>query len=218
MTLLSWRTRRRLIVKGREHLDAIDPPAIFVANHTSDWDGPMIRSVLPMFSKWGPMFYVALTRDYYKAKHRHVFSRLFFGGVLFTLVGAYPVYKGTGDLRRALMHHLKILEDGGPVVIFPEGREVRTGSVGDFRVGVAYLAALTGAPCIPVAISGFNKAEVENGIVPPGDLCLTFGEPVYYSATLVGGEPDAEDLLTFARSLKDRVERLRASHRPPKGL
>ena len=51
-----------LKVEGLENLKTADTPVIFAANHASEWDGPLVRTVMPMVSKFGPMFYVAMEK------------------------------------------------------------------------------------------------------------------------------------------------------------
>ena len=50
-----------------------------------------------------------------------------------------------------------ILERGGAVGIFPEGTRVRPGPLAEPRAGAGRLALETGAPIIPVAITGYRR-------------------------------------------------------------
>lgn len=49
---------------------------------------------------------------------------------------------------------IALMEDGKCLVIAPEGARSRTGGLIDGKPGVAYLAARSGFPVIPVAITG----------------------------------------------------------------
>jgi 1-acyl-sn-glycerol-3-phosphate acyltransferase len=57
------------------------------------------------------------------------------------------------DLK-ALRKMIALMQDGKCLVIAPEGTRSRTGSLNEGKPGVAYLAARSGFPVIPVAITG----------------------------------------------------------------
>lgn len=57
------------------------------------------------------------------------------------------------DLK-ALRQMIALMEEGNCLVIAPEGTRSRTGSLNEGKPGVAYLAARSGFPVIPVAITG----------------------------------------------------------------
>jgi len=57
------------------------------------------------------------------------------------------------DLK-ALRKMIALMQDGKCLVIAPEGTRSRTGSLSEGKPGVAYLAARSGFPVIPVAITG----------------------------------------------------------------
>lgn len=57
------------------------------------------------------------------------------------------------DLR-AMRKMIALMQEGKCLVIAPEGTRSRTGSLNEGKPGVAYLAARSGFPVIPVAITG----------------------------------------------------------------
>jgi 1-acyl-sn-glycerol-3-phosphate acyltransferase len=127
----------RVRVRGVEHIPA-SGPAILAPNHKNFLD---------------PFFVGIATRRHvrYMAK-----VELFKGplGWLFSRLGAFPVRRGEADAE-ALETARTILEQGGLVVVFPEGTRVEPpDALGSPHHGAARLALDTGAPIVPVAISG----------------------------------------------------------------
>jgi len=57
------------------------------------------------------------------------------------------------DLK-AIRKMIALMEEGKCLVIAPEGTRSRTGSMNEGKPGVAYLAARSGFPVVPVAITG----------------------------------------------------------------
>ncbi len=75
-------------------------------------------------------------------------------GWLLIRLGAFPVRRGEAD-EQALETARQLLEAGELVVIFPEGTRVEEAdALGSPPHGAGRLAVETGAPIIPVAISG----------------------------------------------------------------
>ena len=70
----------------------------------------------------------------------------------------YPVHA----LRTAIEH----LEAGGAVAVFPEGRRVVHWGEDPPKRGAAWLAWMTGAPLVPIAVHGSEET------LAPGDLTL----------------------------------------------
>jgi 1-acyl-sn-glycerol-3-phosphate acyltransferase len=86
-------------------------------------------------------------------------------GKLIELMGAFPVKRGSGDIRAATTV-LKLLKQGHIVGIFPEGTRTRGRSNNNIKIkpGIAMFAIKSGVPIIPVAIIGnyrlFSKVRV----------------------------------------------------------
>lgn len=133
-------------IHGREVLDSIDPPAVFVANHTSHLDATLLLASLP--ARWRDRTAVGAASDY--------FFDTWWRGLATTLFyNAFPVERGA---RRSLRTGARMLRDGYSIVLFPEGTRSRDGWVAPFRSGAAWLATETGAPVVPVAIAGAYRA------------------------------------------------------------
>lgn len=152
-----------LKIEGRENLKGLgEKGVILAANHGSFIDPPLIAAALPINSSLFPLRFLA-KESFFK------FPKIFFAGILFYSLGAFPVKRGIGDLGIALEKGIKILEQGGTIAIFPEGRITREGDLktglGQLqrgRRGVAYLAQKTEAPIIPMALKGNFKALKPN--------------------------------------------------------
>lgn len=77
-------------------------------------------------------------------------------GQILRWCGTFPVRRGEGD-REALRTAERLLRDGQIIVIFPEGHRSGTGVLLPAHPGAAYIALRTGAPIVPVAISGTQR-------------------------------------------------------------
>jgi 1-acyl-sn-glycerol-3-phosphate acyltransferase len=130
----------RVRVHGAGHLPAAGP-AIVVANHPSDVDPILLGVTFP--------------RTLHFLADVVQFRRGFVGPIIQRLA-AIPVHKGTPD-RPALERALAVLAGGGVVVLFAEGDLYRREVPVAFRSGVAFLAARSGAPVVPVAIRGADR-------------------------------------------------------------
>lgn len=116
-------------------------PAIVVADHPSDVDPILLGVALPR-----PLHFLA---------DEVQFERAFVGRVIPRL-GAVAIHKGSPD-RAALERALALLRRGEVVVLFGEGDLFRQAQVAPFGRGVAFLAARSGAPVVPVAIVGAER-------------------------------------------------------------
>jgi len=155
--ILYFRMRRR----GREHLPA--GPVLLAANHRSFLDPFAIGCCVPR-----PIYFVA---------KRELFDRRLSGWFLNAL-GAFPIKRGESD-QESMTTARKLLERGEAVVIFPEGTRHPSGPLHSPRSGVGRLALQTGAPVVPVAIRGSERAR-RGLLVRPVRVDLRFGRPLTY--------------------------------------
>ncbi|MGH2805587.1 MAG: lysophospholipid acyltransferase family protein, partial [Thermoleophilaceae bacterium] len=147
--LMDLYTRRR--VTGRERLDDLTGAVVFVANHNSHMDTPVILRALP--GRWRRRTAVAAAADYFYDKRRNALSAsLVFGTV--------PLDRnsGAGVRPRQTAHLDRLIRDGGSLLVFPEGTRSRDGRVGRLRSGAALLAAEHRLPIVPIYMSGTREA------------------------------------------------------------
>ncbi len=129
-------------------------------------------------------------------------------GVLPKIYGVIPVRRGEVD-RRALREALAVLRAGEVLLIAPEG--TRNPSMQRAREGLAYLAARTGAPLIPVAMEGtegFPSLPFLPRWRQPGAQ-VRFGRPFRFRQDL--GRPDR----ALLRKMTDEAMYILAAMLPP---
>lgn len=110
---------------------------------------------------------------------------LFFLGGLMRGIGCFPVRRGEGD-RRALLTCLQVLRVGNPLAFFPEGTRSRDRRLHRARPGIAFLARKSGAPILPVGLTGTPDAKPFRSTIH-----VNVGEPFQLDA--LGLAPDASE-------------------------
>jgi 1-acyl-sn-glycerol-3-phosphate acyltransferase len=154
-----WFRLRRI---GREHIPR-KGPVILAANHRSFLD-PWIVGV-------------CLRRPVYFVAKQELFERRLLGWFLNSL-GAFPIRRGESD-EEAMRTARAVLERGAALVIFPEGTRIRTGALGKPKRGVGRLALETGAPVVPIALFGTERAR-RGWIVRPVRIRARCGRPLTF--------------------------------------
>jgi 1-acyl-sn-glycerol-3-phosphate acyltransferase len=167
-------------VVGDLHLTHIRGPAIFVANHCSHVDTPVLLRSLP--ARWRRCTVVAAAVDYFYAKPLLALAvSLAFGTV--------PLDRRSPGWGLHVGGHIdRLVSSGWSLVVFAEGTRSRDGRVGVLRSGAAVVAARHGVPIVPVHISGTHGAMpvAHNWMVRPASggrwarhmIRVSFGVPI----------------------------------------
>ncbi|HEX5366956.1 MAG TPA: lysophospholipid acyltransferase family protein [Acidimicrobiales bacterium] len=99
-------------------------------------------------------------------------------GRFVSMLGAFPVHRGTAD-RESLRTCLEVIGNGEPLVMFPEGTRRSGPTVEDLFDGPAYVAARAGVPLVPVGIGGSDLAmPVGAKVIKPHKIAIVVGEPI----------------------------------------
>jgi 1-acyl-sn-glycerol-3-phosphate acyltransferase len=133
----------RLDCQGCDNIPR-EGPVIIAANHVSYFD-PLCLAVC---------IDAAGRRVRFLAKSE-LYRNPLLGWVL-RAAGQIPVYRETRDAANALADAVAAMRAGAAVVIYPEGTTTRNPDFSPMaaKSGVARLAALTGAPVVPVGMWG----------------------------------------------------------------
>lgn len=156
------RTVFDLHVEGRHRLPT--GPFVLAGNHYSHLDAP-----IGYVAVGRPIRYLAVDEIYGLSPS---FDRLllFFGTIPMSRRRA-PL----GALRAAIEH----LDVGGIVGLFPEGKRVTTWGEAHPRRGAAWLSLISGAPMMPIAISGTEEAlGIESTRISRAPVRVRFGTAI----------------------------------------
>jgi 1-acyl-sn-glycerol-3-phosphate acyltransferase len=169
---------------------------IVVANHCSNLDPPMLG--------WATGHQVGRIVHFMAKIEMRGWPVI---GWLATQSGVYFVRRGEGD-RAAQRFSLEALADGLPIAVFPEGTRSRDGRMRDFKDGAAYLALRSGAPVLPVGISGSQGMFPGRSRLPHRTrVTIRIGEPISLSDG-TSGRVDRDLLATATARLRAAVAEL----------
>jgi long-chain acyl-CoA synthetase len=152
----------RVTVTGLEHLENLEGPVIFAANHQSHFDGPVILDSLP--PRWRYRTAPAMMKEFFDAHffpERHSRGEWFTNSLNYYLsalfFNAFPLTQGSAGTRQTLRYMGEIVEDGHSILIFPEGRRSESGEISKFQPGVGMIASRLGVPVVPVRVRGLDQ-------------------------------------------------------------
>lgn len=195
-------------VYGLEHIRGLKAPIIFAPNHSSSLDVVLLPLALPLWSTFSPLFYVSRKADYYTSWKKFIFS--FFN---LNHIGAYAIEHEKKDYASSLRHHVEIINNGGNMCIFPEGGTTKDGLIRRAHGGVTYLTQVTGAPIVPVLISGTFKLSARKFFTRKIKITIQFFPPMYFQKMIYSNSEET------AEEYKAQAERvlnvLRAAKQEP---
>jgi 1-acyl-sn-glycerol-3-phosphate acyltransferase len=179
----------RLEVSGAERLSG-SGPAILASNHDSLLDIPSLVVASPR-----PVWFMAKVELFRGRAASELFHR--FGG--------FPVRRDARDVR-AVRSALEVLRRGRVLGMYPEG--TRAAHLQPFLPGAAWLSLATGAPIVPVGVSGTAEAMPRGSRLPRRtSVSVRFGPPIEPGSD---GDPRArlERAREVTEELRSAVERL----------
>jgi 1-acyl-sn-glycerol-3-phosphate acyltransferase len=149
-------------------LECLDPktPCIYMANHLSFLDGPILFAVIPRSVR------VLLKKEVF---------RIPVIGQSMRFIGFVPVdRKGLKAGKRSIDRAVRLMaERGYSFLVFPEGTRSRDGRIRPFKRGGFFLALAGGSPIVPVTIRGsFDLMPRGRFFVKKGTVRVEFHEPV----------------------------------------
>jgi 1-acyl-sn-glycerol-3-phosphate acyltransferase len=181
--LILWTTGVRVSVEG---LDRIEPARtyIFVSNHQSIYDIPVIFAALP--------YQLRIIAKESLSKFPVLGWHLRRGGHLF-------VDRRRPDRAGILRRWRALVSEGLSLIIFAEGTRSWEGRTARFKAGSFLLAIEAGLPIVPIAVIGTRRVMPKGRLrTEPADVELIVHDPIQPPAI---ESPTARD----AKALADRV-------------
>lgn len=178
----AW-AKTRPHIEGLDLLEGLRGPAIFVANHSSHLDTPLILGALPR--RIADRTAVGAAADYFFAsKAVSVTTALMFN--------AFPVDR-YGSRRSGPSLPAQLIDDGWSLLLYPEGTRSHDGWMSSFKMGASRLCVNLGIPVVPVAVRGTFAAMPRGKALPVRTgtrLVVRFGRPLH---------PESEEAVTDFR-------------------
>lgn len=150
-----WAAGIRVEVTGQQNVPA-GTSCIFISNHVSNLDPPVIFPVLPGMSS---------------ALLKKELMRIPLLGTAMRLGKFVPVDRGNrrDSAKASVTAAAEALKSGLHILIFAEGTRSKDGRLAAFKRGPFYLAMETGAPIVPIVISGTQSMmRKHSGAITPG--------------------------------------------------
>lgn len=174
----------RITVVGTENLPK-DKTVLFVANHQSNFDIPLLMSSINV-----PKGFIAKK----ELENWPIISTW--------MKYINCIFMDRTNLRKsaeAIVEGTKLLKSGYSMVIFPEGTRSKGDPIGEFKAGSFKLATKSKCPIVPITIDGTYKLlEANHNKVKGADVKLVIHPPIDVTSL---SKEDAENLHNTVRSI-----------------
>jgi 1-acyl-sn-glycerol-3-phosphate acyltransferase len=120
--------------------------------------------------------------------------------------GVFPVHRAGTD-RESVRRAEQVLRDGHLLVMFPEGSRRSGSDIGELMEGVAFLAARTGAPIVPIGIFGSDQAMPKGAKFPkPLGITVSIGDPIEIPDREPGRRVARSQIHQLTETLRERLQ------------
>jgi 1-acyl-sn-glycerol-3-phosphate acyltransferase len=144
---------------------------------------------------------------YLRRKVRFMAKSQIFGPPVLTYIfkhgGVFPVRRGHRD-EEAFKTAYTLLDQGEMLLVYAEGGRSRSGEMGEPKPGIGRIALESGAPIVPVAIHGSERARGWKRLRFP-KVTVQFGKPLTFP---VEADPDRERQLEVATEVFSEVREM----------
>ncbi|MBA3268897.1 MAG: 1-acyl-sn-glycerol-3-phosphate acyltransferase [Acidobacteria bacterium] len=174
----------RIHVRG---LDRLEPGKtyVFVANHQSIYDIPVVFASLPYQLR-------IIAKD--------SLGRFPFLGWHLRRSGHLLVNRKKPDPRGVFNWANALTSKGLSLVVFPEGTRSETGYIGAFKAGSLYPAVQAGLAIVPISVAGSRHVMKKGRLMTcPGEVELTVHDPI---PTVAAAEPNIREVRALASRVK----------------
>lgn len=178
-----------LSVTGRENVPR-QGGLLLISNHVRMADIPLLAAAIP--------------RKLTFVGKRELWDKLVFK-TIGTWYDCFPVDRATADTG-ALKRSLRVIREGGALVIFPEGTRSPDGRLQRGFPGSALIALYQDATVLPVALTGTNTADGARWLWRHPRLTVNIGKP--FKLERPPGEPVKNLLAPATENMMRRIAEL----------
>jgi 1-acyl-sn-glycerol-3-phosphate acyltransferase len=192
------RSLSRVRLEGAVDRIPRDGPVILAANHASNLDAVEI----------GAWLIPRLGRRIHWLGKKELFAWPIVGWTA-TRGGVHPVDRGGTDVE-AFRLAQRILDEGQILFVFPEGTRSPDGVLQEARDGLAALAIRSGAPIVPIGISGSDRVWPKGQRLPHpgGRVTIRVGDPFHPADALPPGTDRRTAKPLVTRMIMERIAAL----------
>jgi len=165
-----------LRVENVEALKKIQGPVVFMPNHISMFDSVVMAMAIPTRLRKNISFAAAINPLYTKYKQYATLVDLLFN--------SFPFPREKGERIASGFEYMSFMLDRNySVVIFPEGKISKDGTLQQIKSGAGLVATEMSVPIIPIKIIGTNDIVPEGKVAPrkKGTIIVRFGKPLTFS-------------------------------------
>lgn len=173
--LLITRFFVKINVEGLQNLNNLQFPVIFMPNHISYIDALVLELAMPKKIRKTLSFAAARDVLYDQYKNYALFIEIAFN--------SFPIQRGEHEnIKQGLDNIGQMLDLGYSVVLFPEGRMSKTGTLQDLRRGAGLIATEMDAWIVPVKIIGTNDIVPYDKVffTKQGSVTVRLGKPIKF--------------------------------------
>jgi len=157
-------SRVHVSVQGLSNIEP-DKSYIFMANHQSNFDIPVLLGCLPVQFRW------LAKAELFKIP---VFGRAMLGAG-YVKIDRFNQESAFESIQEAA----RKMKDGVSVMIFPEGTRSKDGSIRPFPKGGFVIAVDSGVPIVPVVIRGTWSIMAKSSLqINHGQVEMTLAKPI----------------------------------------
>lgn len=190
-------------VRGKENLEGVASPCIFVANHLSNLDGVILMKLLK--KRFDPHFVAGIK-----------LSNDNFTNFFKTLIKTINIKPNSADLE-SMKTIINTLKNGESVMIFPEGTRSRTGQLSEAKKGITLIARMARVPIVPIGLMGTEQVvpihpsgRMDKERFQSGTVEVVIGKPF----SLARKQPDEDKHDYEERAVRDIMDRIAANLKP----
>ena len=186
----------RITASGSEKIESKDS-IVFTPNHCSHFDTVSLVATLPP-SRLQKTFAVAAKDYFFNVGWKAFSARLF--------INAIP-FDRKKRIEEGMITCKEVLNNGGSLIIFPEGTRSVSGKLDQFKPGVGRLVCgKRKVKAVPVFIEGAYQVMPKGGGFPkPGKVRVHYGQPISFASY----EETPENCLMVAKRLQAEVLKLK---------